>query len=340
MASAHPSSSRSFFFISFFFAPSCETLPSYCCSRKGTTTPFLASPQPGLESARPQQLHLDSKSKIPIFRDPNLSQIIAVKAAGLVPLFPLAISSPTATQTKTANSPTLPTQVAYQLLSIPFCPLINHPCGLVLGRPRRLSNSNSSPPVTSHHQSRPILPPPAPNNPFSATAVTPVSFPSSPSPSSSNNLQSTNNKTPLCLAATDACEWPRTLDPPPFQSAREPRRLLPRQGEATPQTERQRAAHPRWRHRQQGPRWAISCSSSVSAGPSCPQQTIPICHEMSCGFRLWGRERGSWSVLTTGNWPRALLRIKRAQARRALALPPSVDFPPPLAYSHRGCATD
>lgn len=27
-------------------------------------------------------------------------------------------------------------------------------------------------------------------------------------------------------------------------------------------------------------------------------------------------------MLTTGNWPRALLRIKRAQARRALALPP------------------
>lgn len=147
--------------------------------------------------------------------------------------------------------------------------------------------------------------------------------PSSPSPSSSNNLQSTNNKHLYVLPPlTPACEWPRTLDPPPFQSAREPRRLLPRQGEATPQTERQRAAHPRWRHRQQGPRWAISCSSSVSAGPSCPQQTIPICHEMSCGFRLWGRERGSWSVLTTGNWPRALLRIKRAQARRALALPP------------------
>lgn len=236
-----------------------------------------------------------------------------------MPLFPwpsppLLLPDQTANLTYPGNLPAL--------LSIPFCPLINHPCGLVLGRPRRLSNSNSSPPVTSHHQSRPILPPRRRTTLFQPQPSRPSRSPSSPSPSSSNNLQSTNNKHPYVLPPlTPACEWPRTLDPPPFQSAREPRRLLPRQGEATPETERQRAAHPRWRHRQQGPRWAISCSSSVSAGPSCPQQTIPICHEMSCGFRLWGRERGSWSVLTTGNWPRALLRIKRAQARRALALP-------------------
>lgn len=162
-------------------------------------------------------------------------------------------------------------------------------------------------PTTSHHQppSRPISSlTPAPNNPFSATAtaVASVSFPPLRSRPRFQTIFNHHNKQqyPYVLPplTPSSGHGPLIRNPPPVpERQREPTTTpRPREAEVNPlQRARQRAAHPRWRHRRQGPRWAISCSSSVSAGPSdppCPQQTIPICHEMSCGFRLWGREGG------------------------------------------------
>lgn len=265
------------------------------------TTPFLASPQLGLESARPQQLQLDSHVEDPHFQgSQSLSDYYGYhlpSKPGSCLFFPLAIPSPTITRpnSKQPKRPNLPT--LNLLLPIPFCPLINHPCGLVFGRPRRLTPQLQLEPIPSHHiiNFRPApFPPPGAEQPFFSHShsrrvclVSPSSFPSSSSKQSSINKQ---QQYLYVLPPLTPSSGHGPLIRSPFQSAPgEPRRLLPREAEATPPSKaRQRAAHPRWRHRQQGPRWAISCSSSVSAGPSCPQQTIPICHEMSCGFRLWG----------------------------------------------------